>query len=201
MGTMAWSRANPWCTGPARQLARDIAGIAGLHGGPCVVGWIAAVWNLHIKGRRYDFASRLSDKRLFPDGPRVFDGAAPAERLFGMPWRANVATLLMRETLGDLGLSPGSIMTYGALHAALEQHGMPVILRMYPDRPGLHYVTLYQSARKTGRQRAEEVRFYWQDHRRYSADYRGTNPGLARSGWQRLDGVQYQFEARRVVIN
>jgi hypothetical protein len=94
---MGWSKANKWCTASARQIAADIAGVSGLYCGPTVVGWIAAVWNLNIKKRPYDYMARLKDSNLFPDGPRKFHGKPPG-------FQRSLNDILGRETKGDLHL-------------------------------------------------------------------------------------------------
>ena len=74
--TETTSRANHWCTDSARAMASQISSINGLYCGPTVVGWIAAVWNIDVKHRPYDYMTRLPDKKLFPDGPRAFKSNA-----------------------------------------------------------------------------------------------------------------------------
>jgi hypothetical protein len=195
---MGWSRANHWCTAGARQLAADIAGINGLFCGPTVVAWVAAVWNLLVKKRAYDFATRLKDKSLFPDGPRNFDGPTPRGSYFGLKWQSSLHSILKRETHNELGLSGSTIKQYGTLHDELEKHDMPIVIRMYPDTISLHYVTLYKSQKREKPRAFDRIQFYWQDNGLYGGENEG-NEGLYKTAWRDVGKSQFMFGARRVV--
>jgi hypothetical protein len=123
MAETTTSRANHWCTDSARAFASQISTINGLFCGPAVVGWIAAVWNIEVRKRQYDYMQRLKDKDLFPDGPRAFKSKAdlPLADLYQSP----LHTILKRETNNELGLTGNTIRKYGSIHDELEDHDMP----------------------------------------------------------------------------
>lgn len=195
---MSWSIAELWDEQPAKDIARDIADIQGLFCGPAVVGWIAAVWN-KSKGRNYDYLTRLSDKRLFPDGPRAFKSNAD---LPGIDiYQAPLNEILLRETNNELYLADATHYRYGTIHDELEKHDMPIIIRMKPAGllDGLHYVTLYKSEKDVRTMRPDRIQFYWQDNGVYGRIDDG-NPGLRKEPWRNIGLTgSFTFGAKRVV--
>lgn len=194
---MPWARANKWDTEDAREIASSIAGIRGLYCGPAVVGWIAAVWNLR-KGRSYDYMTRLKDKDLFPDGPRNFFGRPSA--LKGLSWQKSLNEILKRETEDDLKIADNTLHKYGSIHNELERHDLPLIIRMYPDMPGLHYVTLYKSFKDVRSMKFDTIKFFWQDNGLYGRKD-GKNPGLYNTDDRAVGESQFAFGAQRVTKN
>lgn len=200
---MSTSKANHWCTESARNKASEIAGINGLYCGPTVVGWIAAIWNIDVKGRKYDYVKRLKSKTLFPDGPREFFGK-PAVSPPGLPFQEGLNEILQRETEGDLKLSSETHYRYGTIHDKLEQYDMPIIIRMYPDTIGLHYVTLYKSRKKevspslSNPLGLDQIMFYWQDNGLYGGMDQ-SNAGLYNTAWRDVGQSSFAFGSKRIV--
>ncbi len=196
---MGWSKANLWNSRQSRIIAREIAGL-GLYCGPAVVAWIAAVWNLD-KGRTYDYVGRLKDKDLFPDGPRRFSG----DGFWGQPEASNpppgfessLNAILRRETNDELKLTSKTYYKYGTIHGTLERFDMPVIIRMYPNLVGLHYVSLYKSRKWNHRWAFDRIKFYWQDNSIFGKR-NGGNPGLYGTGRRRVGWSIFLYGAKRV---
>jgi hypothetical protein len=187
---MGWSRANKWCTASARQHAARIADINGLYCGPTVIGWVAAVWNIDIKGRSYDYMTRLKSKSLFPDGPRKFHGKPPG-------FQRSLNDILGRETQGELHLWENTLHAYGGIHDKLEQYDMPIVICMYPDEAGLHFVTLYKSEKDVRDLAFDRIKFYFQDNGLYGNKNDG-NPGLYCTGWRDVGASFFTWGAERV---
>ena len=189
---MSTSTANLWNSSQSKAIARNIANIPGLYCGPAVVGWIAAVWNLH-KGRAYDYMDRLHDESLFPDGPRRFRGS-------GTIFEHSLETILRRETRGDLKLSNATHYRYGTIHRKLEQYDMPIIIRMKSRRfqDGLHYTALYKSRKRNRRWRLDKIKFYWMDNGHYGRA-NGGNPGLYATRWRSVGQSFFFWGSKRVV--
>ena len=178
---MGWSKANKWCTSTARSLANNVADLTG-YCGPAVVAWIAAVWE-RSKGRSYDYETRLADKDLFPDGPKTF---------------TTLSRWLKRETHGDLKLGSFYMPArYGTLHDRLEEFDMPIVIRMYPDDIGLHYVTLYKSYKQVRKWKFDRIKFYWQDNGVYG-EKNGGNPGLYGTDYRAVGESAFLYGAKRV---
>jgi hypothetical protein len=127
-----------WNSAFAIDAARKISSLSSVYCGPATAGWIAAVWN-QSKGRQYDL-SRLKDKKLFPDGPRMFHGRIPGFQL-------SLDDLLLRESNGELMLSRHMYYRIDTIHQVLAENELPVVIRLRgPDiRSGLHYVVVYRS--------------------------------------------------------
>lgn len=188
---MGWSKANRWCTSSAGRYASDIAQINKLYCGPTVVGWIAAVWNIDVKNRSYDYLKRLSDKKLFPNGPRKFFGKPPG-------FERSLNDILQRETNGELKFSTSMLHKYGSIHEELERRDMPIVICMYPDSISLHYVTLYKAQKKVKSLALDRVQFYWQDNGLYGSLNDG-NPGLYKTAWRNIGASGFVWGASRVV--
>lgn len=190
---MGWSRANTWDTDRAKSIAQEIADVGG-YCGPAVVAWIAAVWNLD-KGRSYDYTTRLKDKSLFPNGPRNFFRGGDIPK-----WQTSLNAILKRETHDDLQLSDDTYYRYGTIHDELEDHDMPIIIRMkgraFVDQ--LHYVTLYKSEKNVRDWKTDLIQFYWQDNGVYGRDDKG-NSGLYKDNWRNVGTGFFTFGAKRVV--
>lgn len=184
---MGWAKADAWCTPSGERYAKEIADINGLYCGPTVVGWIAAVWNIDVQGRQYDY---LSLKSRFPDGPR---------RFFGKPlgFESSLNDILQQETNGELCLSKQIMRRYGSIHDQLEDHDMPIIICMYPDQITLHYVTLYKSQKKKVKLGLDKIQFYWQDNGLYGSLDDG-NPGLYKTVWREVGQSVFTWGAHRV---
>jgi hypothetical protein len=201
MPTISTSKANHWCTDSAREIASQISTINRLYCGPAVVGWIAAVWNIDVKKRQYDYMERLNDKDLFPDGPRAFK--SQADLPFVDVFQSSLHTILKRETNNELGLTGDTMYRYGTIHDELEDHDLPIIIRMYPDQAGLHYVTLYKSEKKDVRASItrpiapDRIKFYWQDNGLYGRR-NGGNGALYGTPWKDVQQHTFSFGAQRV---
>lgn len=192
---MSWSIAQLWDTPEAKTIASQIAGISGLYCGPAAVGWIAAVWN-RSKGRNYDYRSRLSNKSLFPDGPRDFERNFPG-------FQTNLSDLLKRETEGELRLSRNTFRRYGTIHDLLERNDMPIVIRMALGvtniTSGLHYVSLYKSEKQVRSLARDLIRFYWQDNGLYGRRD-GNNSGLYATDWRSIGALgMFYWGAKQVV--
>jgi hypothetical protein len=183
---------NVWNSSFAKNIAREISAIAGLYCGPATVGWIAAVWNFQ-NGRPYDYRTRLKNKDLFPDGPRAFQTKVPGFKL-------NLSDLLRRETQNELQLSHESYYHYSTIHDLLLSHEMPVVVRMSAPNlvDGLHYVTVYQSERKSFGADDLRIQMYWQDNG-LRANCFENNPALTRTKWTKAGPRAFVLGAKQVV--
>lgn len=148
-----------WSSLIAADIAGKIASRYGVYCGPASIVWIAAVWNFY-KGRPYAYLDRISDKELFPDGPRPFTGYIPGFQL-------NLSDLLRRETQGELRLSDKTYFGYDSIHRNVQAAAMPMIIRIpsVSFRNGLHYVTFFQSEITN-----QTFRFHFQDNGVYKSD-------------------------------
>jgi hypothetical protein len=189
---MGWALAGRWNSPIAKEIAREISTISGLYCGPAAVGWIAAVWN-NSQGQPYDYMTRLKDKGLFPNGPRPFHVDLPG-------FQTNLSDTLRRETNSELKLASEKLYRYGTIHHAMEQHEMPIIVRMPASKliDGLHYVTLYSSERCQEQGGSDEIQFYWQDNGLYKGS-EGVTTGLSKTAWRRVGMNMFFWGATRVV--
>ena len=112
-----------WNSAFAFDAARQISSMSSVYCGPATAGWIAAVWN-QSKGRQYDL-SRIKDKKLFPDGPRIFHGRIPVFQL-------SLDDILLRETQGELKLAHETYFRVDTIHRLLKDHELPVLF-VYRD--------------------------------------------------------------------
>jgi hypothetical protein len=128
-----------WNSDFAFTAARQIASLSSVYCGPAASAWVAAVWN-HSKRRSYDSVTRLKNKELFSDGPRMFHGSVPG-------FKHSLDYLIRRESAGELMLSREVYFNVRSIHDALRQSGLPVVIRIVGTniKHGLHYVTLYRS--------------------------------------------------------
>jgi len=146
-----------WNSAFAFDAARQISSVSSVYCGPAAVGWIAAVWN-QAKGLQYDFKTRLKDKNLFPDGPRLFHGRIPGFQL-------SLNDLILRETAGELRLADEFYFSIDSIHRLLKGDDLPVIIRLKGSnlRNGLHYVVAYKSEiSERGEQKT--IRLFSQDN-------------------------------------
>lgn len=183
--------ADLWDTRRAKKIAREIAEQStGNNCGPAVVVWIAAVWNLH-KGRSYDYVGRLTNKSLFPDGPRRFTGSAPG-------FQSSLNAILKRETNNELKLT-ATYFRYSTIHKRLERYDNPIIIRMWGFEflDGLHYTALYKTRYRKRRFRVDKIKFYWMDNGNYGRR-NGGNPGLYGTGWRNVGINVFPAGAKRV---
>ena len=127
-----------WNSAFAFDAARQISTMSSLYCGPATAAWIASVWN-QSKGRKYDLG-RLKDKKLFPNGPRMFHGRIPG-------FQSSLHDLLLRECNGELMLSRQMYFRMDTIHQVLAKNELPVIIRLKGQgiRNGLHYVVAYRS--------------------------------------------------------
>ncbi|MEO8474516.1 MAG: hypothetical protein ABI477_20100 [Chryseolinea sp.] len=148
-----------WSSLISADIAGNIASRYGVYCGPASIVWIAAVWNSY-KGRPYPYLDRITDKKLFPDGPRPFTGYIPGFQL-------NLSDLLRRETQGDLRLSDKTYFQYDRIDKNVCASEMPMIIRIpsMSFKNGLHYVTLFKS--ESSRQM---FNFHFQDNGVYKSD-------------------------------
>ncbi len=193
--TVSTASAPLWVTPRARDLAREIAELSTrgtLYCGPAVVGWIAAVWNEHRR-RDYDVPARLTDKRLFPDGPRMMKGKPPF-------FRSGLHEVLLRETGGELGLARRACFRYGTVLGRLAASDLPVILRMYTGRPfgQWHYTALCNAERTRRGRAAERATFHWMDNGVYGRRD-GGNPALYTTRERRVRPGMFLYGAKAVV--
>ncbi len=193
--TASTATAPLWDTPRARDLARAIAGLSTqgtLYCGPAVVGWVAAVWNEH-RGRAYDAARRLTDKRLFPDGPRMMLGKPPF-------FRSGLHEVLLRETEGELGLAGRACFRYVTVLERLAESDLPVVLRMYTGRPfgQWHYTALYRAERVKRGRAAQRATFHWMDNGVYGRRD-GGNPALFTTRARRVRSGMFLYGAKHVV--
>lgn len=186
---MSTVEAGKWNSPFAFEAARRISSIPSLYCGPASVAWIASVWN-ESKGRKYDFSKRLSDKALFPDGPRAFHGRLPGFQL-------SLNDLLLRETNGELKLSRETYFSSRSIHNVLSEYQLPVILRIRGRKlkDGLHYITLYKSEVSTIKE-SESIEFRWQDN-----GLLGVHHGVATGNGSTIRKPSHKFiwGAKRVV--
>lgn len=182
-----------WNSLKAKEVAREISSLSGLYCGPAAVAWIAAIWN-HHKGRSYDYMKRLRDKALFPDGPRPFHFDLPG-------FQTNLSELLLRETQHELMLANKTYYRYNALHDALGQFEMPIILRLPAPKlkDGLHYVTLYKSEKQPVSSGTDRIQLYWQDNGLFANPHEG-NAGLTRTEWRTIQLHNFVLGAKRVMV-
>jgi hypothetical protein len=187
---MGWAKAREWNSTQAVEIARNISSIPSLYCGPAAVGWIAAVWN-QLNGRPYDYMKRLSDKHLFPDGPRPFHGVIPG-------FQKSLNNLLRRETQGDLKIASKFYFGCNTIYDALQEHEMPIIMRMMAPKlmEGLHYVTLYKSERQEHENNDDQVQFYWQDNGLYGD---GLDTGLSKTSWKKGSRNIFPWGAKRIM--
>ncbi len=188
---MSTAVASVWDSAHAKELAQAVADNTGFCG-PAVVVWIAAVWN-HSRGRsQYDPIARVLNQQLFPPGPRQFFG-----RIAG--YQESLDTILRRETNGELRLGQSTFYKYSTIHGELGQYQKPLIVRMYPDEVGLHYVTLYRSEKRIVKRGPDRIRFYWQDNGTYG-ERDGGNDGLYATEWRNVGENRFNWGAKRVVL-
>ena len=74
---------------------------------------------------------------------------------------------------------------------------MPIVIRMYPDKIGLHYVTLYKSHKRVRKLKFDLMKFYWQDNGVYGDKDRG-NPGLYATDYRAVGESFFLYGAKRV---
>jgi len=180
------SNADRWDTPEAYKVAEDLVGG---YCGPNVVVWVAKIWNDGV-GRPYNASKRLRDKKLFPDGPRMFDTNAAG-------FQDSLNDILKRETKNDLHLSSDTYYKYSTIHDRLEQYDMPIIIRM-GSGIALHYVTLYKSRKRARKNAFDKIKFYWQDNGTYGRKD-GGNPGLHETEWKDVGEYRFPWGAKRVV--
>jgi hypothetical protein len=178
--------AGRWNTDRSAELAKLISSIPSLYCGPASIGWIAAVWN-ESKSRRYELKTRLADKNLFSDGPRPFHRTIPF-------FQASLNDMLARETDGDLRIANETYLRCEAIHEALQQFEMPLIIRMPGKRirDGIHYVTLYRSEFKQQSDGSYDLEFSWQDNGLF-----GSHTGLSRRIVPK--GSRFYWGAKRII--
>lgn len=151
--------ASLWTSPEADAIAYEIAALGGIYCGPTAIAWIAAVWNRH-RGRPYDVRTRLLDKGLFANGPRLYRRRLPF-------FADGLHETLLRETEGELGLESRTLRRTKSIHRALDAHDMPIILRIRCPRilQGLHYTTLFRSRRQL--ETGSRIHFDWMDNGLY----------------------------------
>ena len=176
-----------WNSAFAIEAARQISSMSSVYCGPATAGWIAAVWN-QSKGRPYDLG-RLKDKKLFPDGPRMFHGRIPGFEL-------SLNDLLQRETNGELKLAHEFFFRVDAIHRLLEERGLPVIIRVKgPNvRNGLHYLVAYRSELHEEGRIQHVLRLYSQDNGLFGMG----NSGLSNVTYNNLSHL-FVWGAKRVM--
>ena len=174
-----------WNTDFAFAAARQIASISSIYCGPASSAWIAAVWN-HSKGRQYDLTTRLNDKKIFSDGPRLFHGSVPG-------FKPSLDYLIRRESSSELMLSRELYFSTGSIHDLLQQTGLPVVIRIVGTslKNGLHYATLYRSELTTD---SNTFEFYFQDNGVF-----GSQTGFYRKTFS--SATRFFWGAKRVVKN
>jgi hypothetical protein len=178
-----------WNSAFAADAAHQISSMSSLYCGPATAGWIAAVWS-HAKGRHYDL-TRLKDKNLFPDGPRMYHGRIPGFQL-------SINDLLLRETAGELKLAPEKYFRIGTIHRLLNDQGLPVIIRLRgPNlRHGLHYIVAYRSELHEPVPNKKVIQLYSQDNGLFGLG----NSGLNTVTFESLSHM-FIWGAKRVVVN
>jgi hypothetical protein len=176
-----------WNSDFAFDAARRISSITSLYCGPASAAWIAAIWN-QSKGRQYDL-SRLKDKNLFPDGPRLFHGRIPGFQL-------GLNGLLQRETAGELRLADEFYFRIDSIHLLLKEYDLPVIIRAIgPNlRNGLHYVVAYRSE-ISDRGEQKTIQLFSQDNGLLGVG----NSGLHTATYHNTSHL-FMWGAKRVVV-
>ena len=155
-----------WNSDFAKDAARQISSISSLYCGPASVGWIAAVWN-QSKGRSYEFKNRIKDKKLFSDGPRLFNGLIPG-------FQSSLDDVLKRETNGELKLSNEIYFRADNIHRILTDSQLPFIIRLVGTnlKNGLHYIVAYRSE-SVSIKGSPMIVFHRQDNGLFSKDNSG----------------------------
>ena len=176
-----------WNTEFAFAAARQISFMSSVYCGPATAVWIAAVWN-QSKGSQYDLG-RLKDKKLFPDGPRMFHGRIPGFQL-------SLNDLLLRETNGELKIAHETYFRVDTIHRVLEDHELPVIIRLKgPNiKNGLHYMVAYRSDMHEEGDKKKNLQLYSQDNGLFGVG----NSGLSRVTFENMSHV-FVWGAKRVV--
>jgi hypothetical protein len=176
-----------WNSAFAIDAARQISSMSSVYCGPATAAWIAAVWN-QSKGRTYDLG-RLKDKKLFPDGPRMFHGRIPGFQL-------SLDDLLLRETQGELKLAHEIYFRVDTIHCLLEDHKLPVIIRLKgPNiKNGLHYVVAYRSDMHEESQKKKNLQLYSQDNGLFGVG----NSGLSKVTLQSASHL-FMWGSKRVI--
>jgi len=189
---MSWAAAAEWNTRESVEIAFNISSLSSVYCGPASIVWIAAVWNQQ-KGRPYRYLDRLKDKSLFPDGPRLFHGIVPG-------FERSLNYLLIRETQGELRIASDIYFTHTAIHDALIENKMPMIVRMKAPkfRDGLHYVTLYKSEKSDAADESGQLKFHWQDNGLYGGE---SSHGISASSWKSARGSFFFWGAKRIMVN
>lgn len=176
-----------WNSAFAIDAARQISSMSAVYCGPATAGWIAAVWN-QSTGRQYDLG-RLNDKKLFPDGPRMFHG-----RIAG--FQLSLDDLLLRETQGELKLAHETYFRVDTIHRLLKDHEFPVIIRL-PGRNlkhGLHYMVAYRSDMHEEGQKKKNLQLYSQDNGVFGVG----NSGLSKVTLQSASHL-FMWGSKRVI--
>lgn len=173
-----------WNSEFAFNAARQIASLSSVYCGPAASAWIGAVWK-NSKGRNYELTTRLKDKTLFSDGPRMFHGSVPG-------FEPSLDHLIQRESEGELMLSRELYFSVRSIHSVLHQSGLPVIIRIVGSsiKHGLHYVVLYKSEIKS---ETRSFEFYLQDNGVF-----GNHNGLHRKTFNAA--TRFFWGAKRVVV-
>ena len=176
-----------WNSAFAIDAAREISSMSSVYCGPATAGWIAAVWN-QSKGRQYDLG-RLKDKKLFPDGPRMFHGRIPGFQL-------SLDDLLQRETQGELKLAHETYFRVDTIHHLLKDHELPVIIRLQGRnlKNGLHYMVAYRSDMHGEGDKKKNLQLYSQDNGLFGVD----NSGLSKVTFEHMSHV-FVWGAKRVI--
>ena len=171
----------------AIDAARQISSLSSVYCGPAAAGWIAAVWN-QAKGRPYDLG-RLKDKKLFPDGPRMFHGRIPGFQL-------SLDDLLQRETQGELKLAHETYFRVDTIHHLLKDHELPVIIRLQGRnlKNGLHYMAVYRSDMNEEGEKRNNLQLYSQDNGLFGVG----NSGLSKVTFENRSHV-FVWGAKRVI--
>jgi hypothetical protein len=176
-----------WNSEFAFAVARQISSMSSVYCGPATAVWIAAVWN-QSKGRPYD-PGRLNDKKLFPDGPRMFHGRFPGFQL-------SLNDLLLRETAGELKIARTTHFRVDTIHRLLKDHEMPVIIRLKgPNiKNGLHYMVAYRSDMHEDGEKKKSLQLYSQDNGLFGVG----NSGLNKAAFENMSHV-FVWGAKRII--
>ena len=172
-----------WNSDFAITAARQIASLPSIYCGPAAIAWIASVWN-QSKGRTYDLATRLMNKRLFSDGPRLYHGSGPG-------FKPSLDHLIRRESGNELKLSRELYFSAHSIHDVLKQSDLPVVIRVVGTsiKDGLHYVTVYRSELTSD---SNIVEFYLQDNGLF-----GSHSGIHRKIFSA--STRFFWGAKRIV--
>ena len=183
---MVSALAAKWNTEFAFAAARQISFMSSVYCGPATAVWIAAVWN-QLKGRPYDL-DRLNDKKLFPDGPRMFHGRIPGFQL-------SLNDLLLRETNGELKIAHETYFRVDTIHRLLEDHELPVIIRLKgPNiKNGLHYMVAYRSDIHEEGDKKKNIQLYSQDNGLFGVG----DSGLSKATFDKMSRV-FVWGAKRI---